>query len=55
MYTGEVDMGVDAELEDNNISHNYDFNMSNLTRGNLLDNGYGPKKTANNSLTLGDK
>jgi len=32
MYTGEVDMGVDAELEDNNTSYNYDFNISYLTK-----------------------
>jgi len=42
MYTGDADMGVDAELEDNNISYNYDFNICNLTRGNVLDKGYGP-------------
>jgi len=48
MDTGEADMGVDAELEDNNTSYNYDFNISNLTRGNVLDKGYGPTKTANN-------
>jgi len=29
--------------------------ISNLTRGNMLDKGYGPKKTSTNSLTLGDK
>jgi len=46
---------VDAELEDNNTRLNYDFNISNLTRGNVLDKGYGLKKTENNSLTLGDK
>jgi len=39
-----------AELEDNNNSNNYEFNNSNLTRGNVLDKGYGPKKTANNLL-----
>jgi len=48
MYTEEVHMGVDAEPEDNNTSYNYDFNISNLTRGNMLDKGYGPKKTASN-------
>jgi len=53
MYTEEADIGV--ELEDINISCNYDINISNFTRGNVLDKGYGPKKTANNSLTLGDK
>jgi len=42
MYTGEADMGVDAELEDNNAGYNYDLNISNLTRGNVLDKGYGP-------------
>jgi len=46
---------VDAELEDINTSYNYDFNISNLTRGYVLDKGYEPKKTANNSLTLGDR
>jgi len=35
-------MGVDAELEDNNAGYNYDLNISNLTRGNVLDKGYGP-------------
>jgi len=44
MYTGEADMGMDAEIEDNKTSYNYDFNISNLTRGNELDKGYGPKK-----------
>jgi len=39
MYTGEADMGVDAELEYNNTSYSYDFNISNLTRGNVLDIG----------------
>jgi len=43
-------MGVDAELEDNNTVYNYDFNFSKLTRENLLDKGYGPKKNANNPL-----
>jgi len=55
MYTGETDMGVDAELEDNNAGYIYDLNISNFTRGNVLDKGYGPKKSANNSLTLEDK
>jgi len=35
-------------------SGNYDFNISYLTRGNVLDS-YEPKKNAINSLTLGDK
>jgi len=55
MYSGDADMGVDAELVDNNTSYNYDFNISNLTRWNLLDKGYGPKKSVNNSITFGDK
>jgi len=55
MYTGKSDMGVDAELEDNNAGYNYDFNIINLTRGKVSDKGYGPKTTANNLLTLGDK
>jgi len=46
---------VDAELKNNNTSYNCDFNISNLTRGNVLDKGYGPKKSPSNSLTLGDK
>jgi len=50
MYTGEADMGVDAELEDNNAGYNYDLNISNSN-----SKGYGPKKSANNSLILGDK
>jgi len=52
MYKGEADLGVDGDLEDNNTSYNYNFN---LTRGNVLYKGYGPKKTADNSLTLADK
>jgi len=39
MYTGEADMGVDAELKYNNTSYNDDSNISNLTRGNVLDEG----------------
>jgi len=39
MYTGEADMGMDAELEDNYTSYNNDFIISNLTRGNVLDKG----------------
>jgi len=49
MCTGEADMGMDAEIEDNNIRCNYDFNINNFTRGNVLDKVYGPKKTANHS------
>jgi len=36
MYTGEADMGEDAKREHNN-----------LTRGNVLDKGYLPKKGIN--------
>jgi len=43
MYIGQANMGVDAELVDNNTSYNYDFNISNLTRGNVLNKGYRPK------------
>jgi len=53
MYTGEVDMGVSAELEDNNTSYNYDFSISNLTRGNVLDKGYGPKKKRTQLINIG--
>jgi len=48
MCTEKADMGVDAELDDNSTNYNYDFGISNLTRGNVFDKGYRPKKTENN-------
>jgi len=53
MYTGEADMGVDAELEYNNTSNNYDFNISNLAKGNVLNKGYGPKKNCKQFINIG--
>jgi len=44
MHTGEAVMGVDGELEDNNTSYNYDFNISSLTRG--------PKKNCKQFISI---
>jgi len=46
-------MGVDAELEYNNTSNNYDFNISNLAKGNVLNKGYGPKKNCKQFINIG--